>query len=152
MFSYQVRLRVTPLAGPAVVYDLTAIDRMRIARPVWEPDFLPKLTINRRRRNIPKGWRPRAIFAFFVDSGSASETTLQTISLAVNRQDHAVEISFDGGAAYRAVVLAAWNRYPPEDKNIGAVYEIEFDGVDLVHEDSLPPETLTGPPAIAGWA
>lgn len=153
MFSYQPLLRVTPPAGNPIVYDLAAIDRMFVAQWIPEPIFDAKETIRRKRVNIPYGWRLHAAFAWFVEAGSASENTLVDIAFAVNRQGYGLELSMDNGGRYRPVVLEAW---PPrtnvEEKNVAAIYQVEFVCVDLLSEDSLPPEAREAPPGIAGWA
>jgi len=153
MFSYQPLLRVTPTAGPPIVYDLAAVDRMIVAQWIPEPIFRAFETLRRRRRNIAYGWRLRAAFAWFVEAGSASETTLVDIAFAVNRQGYKLELSMDNGGLYREVVLDAW---PPrtnvEEKNVAAIYQAEFGCVDILSEDSLPPETRQAPPGIAGWS
>src|SRR5262245_2287877 len=152
MFSYQPLLRVTPPAGNPIVYDLGAIDRMFVAQWIPELIFDKKETLSYQRRNIPKGWRLYASFSWFVDYGSASEDMLVAIALAVGRRGHKLEISMDNGALYRECVLEEW---PPrtnvEGKNIAAIYQATFVCVELVHEDSLPPEIRQGPAGIASW-
>jgi hypothetical protein len=153
MWSYQPLLRVTPLAGAATVYDLAAIERMTVAQWIPEPLFNAKETLRRKRRNIPYGWRLRASFAWFVEAGSAGELTLVDLAFAVNRRGYRLELSMDNGALYRDVVLEDW---PPrsnvEGKNVAALYRAEFVCVEILSEDSLPPETRQAPPAIAGWS
>lgn len=152
MFTYTPYLRVTPLAGTATVYQLSTLTFMTVARQIWEPLFLQKETVNRRLINIPLGWRERTLFTFTVESASSAETSLVAIGLAINHPDATVELSMNGGTLYRTVVLSSWSRMPPEDKNIAAVYEVEFATVEPISADSVPPEVLTGPPAIAGWS
>jgi len=153
MWSYQPLLRVTPPAGAATVYDLAAIERMTVAQWIPEPLFAAKENLRRQRRNISYGWRLRAAFAWFVDAGSAGENTLTDIAFAVNRQGYTLELSMDNGALYRPVVLEEW---PPrtnvEEKNVAAIYQVTFVCVDILSEDSLPPETRQAPPGIAGWS
>jgi hypothetical protein len=153
MFSYQPLLRVTPPAGTPIVYDLAAIDRMKIAQWIPEPIFDAKETVRRQRKNISYGWRLRASFVWFVDPGSVSENTLVDIAFAVNRNRWLLELSMDNGGLYRAVVLDSW---PPrtniEDKNVAGLYQAEFVCVELLNEDSLPPETRQAPPGISGWS
>jgi len=153
MYSYSPFLRVTPPAGAAIVYDLGAIDRMTVAQWIPEPVFNAKETVRRRRKNIRYGWRLRAVFAWFVEAGSAGENTLVDIGYAINRNGYGLELSMDAGVTYRAVELEDW---PPrtniEEKNVAAIYRGEFVCVDLLSEDSLPPEARQAPPGIAGWA
>ena len=153
MWSYQPLLRVTPPAGLPTVYNLAAIDLMTVAQWIPEPIFSAKETLNRKRRNIPKGWRLRAAFNWVVDAGSASENALVEIALAVNRKGYLLELSMDNGVLYREVVLEEW---PPrenlEGKNVGALYRVQFVCVALINDDSLPPETRQAPPGIAGWS
>src|SRR5690242_14940172 len=97
MFSYQPLLRVTPPAGATTTYDLSAIHLMCVAQWIPEPIFEPKETVRRQRRNIFYGWRLRASFSWFVDYGSASESTLVDIAFAVNRAGYRLELSMDNG-------------------------------------------------------
>lgn len=152
MWSHQPLLRVTPPAGAPTVYDLGAIDRLIAAQWIPEPLFDAKETLRRTRRNIPFGWRLHTVFAWVVDAGSAGETTLVDIAFAVNRRGYRLEISMDNGALYREVVLDLWDRTNVEEKNVGAIYRAEFVCVEILREDSLPPETRQAPPGIAGWS
>jgi len=153
MWSYQPLLRVTPPAGDATVYNLAAIERMTVAQWIPEPLFNPKETLRRKRRNISYGWRLHASFAWFVEAGSASENFLVDLAFAVNRRGYRLELSMDNGVLYRDVVLEDW---PPrtniDGKNVAALYRVEFVCVDILSEDSLPPETRQAPPGIAGWS
>jgi len=151
MWSYSPILKVTPPAGPALAYDLAAIDRLIACQWIPEAEFAPKTTLRRRRVNIPYGWRLRYVFAWFIDTPSGtSELTLVDIAFAVNRMGYKLEMSMDGGATYREVVLDAW---PPrtnvEEKNVAAIYRAEFVSAEILSEDSAPPETRQSPPGIA---
>jgi hypothetical protein len=154
MYSFQPFLSVTPIAGPRISYDLAAIDRMVLARWIPEPEFVQKVTIRRRIRNIKYGWRLRINFAWLVDPGSASEDTLQAIAYHMNRNGELFEITMAATAypiAYRPVELADWKVSNLEDKNILGFYQAEFATVNLLSEDALPPEFAESPPGIAGW-
>ena len=153
MYSYSPFLRVTPPGGPAIIYDLAAIDRMTVAQWIPEPIFNPKETVKRSRKNIKYGWRLHAAFAWFVEAGSASENTLVDIAYAINRNGYSLELSMDAGVTYRDVELEGWPaRTNVEEKNIAAIYQAEFVCVDILSEDSVPPEARQAPPGIAGWA
>lgn len=153
MYSYSPFLRVTPPAGAAIVYDLAAIDRMTVAQWIPEPVFNQKETVRRRLHNIPYGWRLRVFFAWVIDPGSVSELTLVDIGLYVNRRAHPLEISMNGGSTYREAVLAGngWTRSNIEEKNVLGLYQAEFACIDLLSEDSVPPEFVQAPPGLGAW-
>lgn len=154
MYSYSPFLRVTPPGGPAILFDLGALDRMTVAQWIPEPVFNQKETVRRRLKNIPYGWRVRAFFIWVIDPGSASELTLVQIGLYVNRKAHLLELSMNGGSTYREVVLSGngWVRSNIEEKNVLGMYQAEFACVDLLSEDSLPPELAQAPPGLGAWA
>lgn len=154
MYSYSPFLRVTPPGGAPIINDLAAIDRMIVAQWIPEPVFNQKETVRRRLHNIPYGWRLRLFFAWVVDPGSVSELTLVNVALYINRRAHLVELSMNGGATYREVVLSGngWTRNNVEEKNVLGLYQAEFACVDLLSEDSLPPELAQAPPGLGAWA
>jgi len=152
VYDYPSKLRVTPPGGPAVIYDLAAIDTCQVKQWIAQPLMSKKELVRRRRVNIPYGWRLFASFVWIVDSGSAGETTLVDIAFAVNRRGYKLEIDMDG-LLYREVVLESWNRQKwPEGKNVAALYQAEFVCCEILSEASLPPETRQAPAGIAGWS
>lgn len=159
MYTYSPFLRVTPPAGPQLVYDLIN-DTLRndgsrsltVAQWIPEPVFVTKETVRRRLRNIKYGWRLRAFFTWVVDVGGAGEAKLVELGFYVNRNNHLLELHMSGLALYgRECVLSAWTRTNLENKNVAGVYSAEFSCVDLLSEDSLPPEFVQSPPALGTW-
>jgi len=126
---------------------------MAVEQWIREREFKQKETVRRRLRNIQYGWRLQIFFAWFVDPGSLSELTLVQIGLYVNRRAHALELSMNGGATYREIVLSGngWTRNNIEEKNVLGLYQGEFACVDLLSEDSLPPEFAQAPPGFGAW-
>jgi len=153
MYSYSPFLRITPPGGPAITYDLGAIDRMTVAQWWPEPVFNQKETVRRRLHNIPYGWRLRATLAWVIDPGSAAELTLVDIALYINRRAHLLELSMNGGSTYREAVLDGngWTRTNPENKNVLGLYRMELACADLLSEDSVPPEFAQSPPGLGAW-
>jgi hypothetical protein len=63
-----------------------------------------------------------------------------------------MEIALDGVINFREAALLSWQRSTDEDKNVDVVYQMSFVVTELLTDDVVAPETLTSPPAVAGWA
>lgn len=149
-YSYEPHLRLTPLAGDAVDFDLSTILNATTINLEWDPVFLQKENVNRVIRNTLIGWRGSVLMVFRVQSASASETTLVNLGKRLMVPGEKMEVSLDG-TVYRFCQLAAWSRVKAEGKNVDAIYQIGVVLDELLDADVVDPETLTAPPAIASW-
>ena len=150
-FSYAAHLRFTPPAGDVVDFNISALEHPTVIRIDPRPIFLQKETVNRGIRNVPIGWRISINFVIQVQYGSASETTLVNLAKRLLVLGEKMEVSLDG-TLYREAHLLSWQRQTDEDKNVDAVYQLSVVLAELLTEGVVAPETLTSPPAIAGWA
>ena len=119
--TYQPRIRVTPLAGPAYVVDISAYRHLRVAQPRYAPLIIRKETITRQVRTTRYGWRCVVILAFTFPTPSTDEQNLTSLILdyAIDREA-TIEISLDGGTTYREVVLAEeYEQTNVEGRNVG---------------------------------
>jgi len=119
--AYQPRIRVTPLAGPAYVVDISAYRWLIAAQPRYSPIIIRKETINRQVRTTRYGWRCAVVLAFTFSTPSTDEQSLTSLVLdyALDREAK-IEISLDGGTTYREVVLAdQYEQQNIQGRNVG---------------------------------
>jgi len=156
-YSYSPRLRFTSqLAGPPVVYDLSAYRFVTVCRPMYEPIFVQKEMLDRSTRNTRYGWRAHVRIVIVVTPGSSEDVELAGgIQPKLIDEDWECEVSLDAGITYRAVDLTEWERPAIEDKNVGAILSMLFTVRELLKSPPPtggPPGAAVAPPALAGWA
>ena len=151
-YSFTLKLRFTPPGGLPVVVDLTTLDRIVLAEPVWAPLFEEIQLVDRSLQTERYGWRLTVLLNVFCTHGSATDLTLQNeVSYWLNRGDTAVEVTMDG-SFYRLCHLTGWSRTKQKNRNVGVVYAIKLTCEKVISEDALPPEGRTAPPIMEGWA
>lgn len=159
--GYQPHIRVTPAAGPTIDFDLESFDRLSVQKLFVEPEFTTKTTVRRRLRNVMYGWRLRAIFEWVITPGSLSEANPDSENATSGiivlwrylvRKDSTLALNMNGGGVpYRDCALIDATRGFVEDKHVFALYHLELACIDLISEDSLPPEVAQSPGGLLRW-
>lgn len=142
-YAYSTRIRVTPPAGVATVYDLstwTYVTKQtsRDAPMVSEHDMLD-FTVEQTRY----GSRRQVFLDFEFTDSTSQESSLIAILQAALDDGYTVEISLNSGTTYREAVLSGYEVGDIEDKkNCGRMYSTVWTVKDL----------QTGPVAVLGGA
>lgn len=139
-------LRFTPTNGAPSTLDL-ATAFSDIGGPVrtgldYTLDQETRLDVNRGRSVLFRGFRPTVRMDFEVFT-TADQTNFATIVNRLCSPDWTVELSLDGGAIYREVVLDRLDGPTPiaGKSVVGAAYTLTVAAVDLIAE--YPDQNVT---------
>lgn len=122
-YTYSTRVRVTPPAGAATVYDLstwTYVTRQTMRdSPIFSEQEMLDFTVEQTRY----GSRRQVFLDFEFTDSTAQESSLIAILTAALDDAWTIEVSLNGGTTYREAVLSSYEVGDIEDKkNCGRMY------------------------------
>jgi hypothetical protein len=132
-------VRVTPANGEPVIYDI-GVGLVWLMQPLRvridaQPDIERREDINRKRHDYVRGFRPRVRIEIAASDDLADAETITAI-LNAFASGSTVELSLDGGAVYREVMLRDFAGPEPLGGKwfAGVVYELDFECAELISE------------------
>lgn len=133
-YSYTPHLRFTLPAGPSggqVDYDLSTWRFVTICQPLYTPELVEHVLINRSRDRVKYGRYLDVNLEILVDPGSTEDANIAAIAALTDRDDVTEEISLNG-TDYRAGYIAHLVPTALQGKNVALVYSLLFKCRDLI--------------------
>lgn len=146
------KIRLTPPAGPQLVYDLSAYQWVVLSDTEPIPVLEEKELITRDRVSTRYGFQLDASLVLKVAPGSNEDTNLAKIHDYIYRDDFVIELSLAQAGQpdnYRLGYFDKWQKTMIDGKKIGAVYSLHWKCQQLLKQ--LPAGDPVGPGVIVNW-
>lgn len=151
-YARKPKVRATPPAGPAIVYDMTTYQWVISAEPEPIPVLFEKELITFDRKSTRYGFQLDATIDLLLAPDSTEDLALRDLWDRMLRDDHTLELSLSrvGDADnYRAGYFDVWQRTIPEGKRLGAQYHLHWKCEAMIRQ--LPAGDMIGPGAMTAW-